>query len=144
LELQQLFHGTVKENILMGREYDQVQLDFILELVQLKEFIYHQPLGMEMVLQPEGKGLSKTLAHQILLARGFVGQPKALIMEDVLRYVQPTVRQKVIDHIIKGPWTLIMVSDDEDVQKLADEIIVMRRGKLVFQGDYEAYKKRKI
>ncbi len=143
LELQQLFNGTIKENILMGRDFDQNQLDFILELVELKEFVYRQPLGLETILQPEGKGLSKTLAHQILLARGFVGQPKALVMENVLRYVDSKVKQKVIDYMMKGSWTLIMVSDEESVLQLADEILVLDRGKLVFQGTYDEYKRAK-
>lgn len=143
LELQQLFHGTIKENILMGRDFDQDELDFILDLVELKEFVYHLPLGLDTVIQPEGKGLSKTVAHQILLARGFVGQPKALIMENVLRYVQPSVKEKVVDYIMKGPWTLVMISDDEKVKQMADELIVMKRGKLIFQGNYSAYQKFK-
>ena len=127
----------------MGRDFDQNQLDFILELVELKEFVYRQPLGLETILQPEGKGLSKTLAHQILLARGFVGQPKALVMENVLRYVDSKVKQKVIDYMMKGSWTLIMVSDEESVLQLADEILVLDRGKLVFQGTYDEYKRAK-
>lgn len=143
LELQQLFHGTIKENILMGRDFDQDDLDFILNLVELKEFVYHLPLGLDTVIQPEGKGLSKTLAHQILLARGFVGQPKALIMENVLRYVQPSVKEKVIDYIMKGPWTLVMISEDEKVKQMADEVIVMHQGKLIFQGNYSDYRKFK-
>jgi ABC-type bacteriocin/lantibiotic exporter with double-glycine peptidase domain len=141
LELQQLFHGTIKENILMGRDFDQDNLDKILQMLDLKDFIYQMPLGLETVIQPEGKGLSKTLAHQILLARGFVGQPKALIMENVLRYVQPKVKQKVIDYIMNGSWTLIMVSDDPNVQRLADEVVFMSKGKIIFQGSFEEYKK---
>ena len=68
----------------MGRDHTQEQLENLVELVGLKDFIYQAPMGLETVLQPEGKGLSKTIAHQILLARGFVGQPKALIMENIL------------------------------------------------------------
>jgi ABC-type bacteriocin/lantibiotic exporter with double-glycine peptidase domain len=143
LELQQIFHGTIKENILMGRDYEQDQVDFILDLVGLKEYVYQLPLGLETMLQPEGKGLSKTLAHQMLLARGFVGQPKALIMENILGYVDPEIKAKVINYIMKGSWTLLMVSNDENVQKMADEIILMDNGKLVFQGNFEEYKKIK-
>lgn len=143
LELQQIFHGTIKENILMGRDYDQDQVDFILGLVDLKDYIYQQPLGLETMLQPEGKGLSKTLAHQILLARGFVGHPKALIMENVLSYVDPHIKEKVVNFIMKGAWTLLIVSNEEAVQKMADEIIYMEKGKLLFQGSFEEYKKFK-
>ena len=143
LELQQIFHGTIGENILMGRDYDQSQVDHILSLVGLKDYIYQQPSGMDTMLQPEGKGLSKTLAHQILLARGFVGQPKGLIMENVLRYLDPQIREKVIDYIMKGPWTLIMVSDEDRVQQMADEVILMKDGNLEFKGKFEDYKRFK-
>lgn len=143
LELQQIFHGTIGENILMGRDYDQSQVENILTMVGLKEYIYQQPSGMDTMLQPEGKGLSKTLAHQILLARGFVGQPKALIMENVLQHVDPQIREKVIDYIMKGSWTLIMISNEEHVQQMADQVILMRDGELEFKGKFEDYKKFK-
>jgi ABC-type bacteriocin/lantibiotic exporter with double-glycine peptidase domain len=140
LELQQIFHGTILENICMGRDHTQEQLENLVDLVGLKDFIYQAPMGLETVLQPEGKGLSKTIAHQILLARGFVGQPKALIMENILNYVDPLVKAKVIDYVMKGPWTLIMISDEPKVQQLADEVIVMDQGKLAFQGKFEDYR----
>lgn len=139
LELQQIFHGTIQENICLGRACTQEQLDYLIELVGLKEFVYQSPLGLETLLQPEGKGLSKTIAHQILLARGFVGSPKALIMENILNYVDPKVKERVIDYIMKGPWTLILISDEPKVQQLADEVIFMDAGKLAFKGNYDAY-----
>ncbi|MBM3426348.1 MAG: ATP-binding cassette domain-containing protein, partial [Bacteroidetes bacterium] len=139
LELQQIFHGTIQENICLGRDCTQEQLDYLIELVGLKEFVYQSPLGLETLLQPEGKGLSKTIAHQILLARGFIGSPKALIMENILNYVDPKVKERVIDYIMKGPWTLILISDEPKVQQLADEVIFMDAGKLAFKGNYDAY-----
>jgi ABC-type bacteriocin/lantibiotic exporter with double-glycine peptidase domain len=139
LELQQIFHGTIHENICLGRACTQEQLDYLIELIGLKEFIYQSPLGLDTLLQPEGKGLSKTIAHQILLARGFVGSPKALIMENILNYVDPKVKERVIDYIMKGPWTLLLISDEPKVQQLADEVILMDAGKLAFKGKYDAY-----
>ena len=143
LELQQIFHGTILENICMGRSHEEGHLAEILELVGLKDYIYHAPLGLETQLQPEGKGLAKTIAFQIILARGFISHPKALIMENVLNYVDPTVKARVIEYIMKGPWTLLMISDEPHVQALADEVILMEKGELAFQGSYEAFKKFK-
>jgi len=143
LELQQIFHGTIQENICLGRDCTQEQLDYLIELVGLKDFIYQAPFGLETVLQPEGKGLSKSIAHQILIARGLVGHPKALIMENILNYVDPKVKENLIDYVMKGPWTLIMISDEPKVQQLADEVILMEKGELAFQGSYEAFKKFK-
>ena len=143
LELQQIFHGTIQENICLGRDCTQEQLDYLIELVGLKDFIYQAPFGLETALQPEGKGLSKSIAHQILIARGLVGHPKALIMENILNYVDPKVKANLIDYVMKGPWTLIMISDEPNVQQLADEVILMEKGELAFQGSYEAFKKFK-
>ena len=139
LELQQIFQGTILENICLGRSYSQEELEGLIELVGLKEFIYQSPLGLDTQLQPEGKGLSKSIAHQILLARGFLGNPKALIMENILNFVHPKVKERVLDYIMKGPWTLILISDEKKVLQLADEIILMDTGKLAFKGTYEAY-----
>ena len=139
LTLQQIFHGTLLENICMGRDYVKSQLEEIIALVGLKDFVYQLPLGLETELQPEGKGLSKTIAHQILLARGLVGSPKALIMEDIFNDVDSIVKAKVMDYVMKGPWTLLLVSDEKNVQQLADEIILMDQGKLVFKGKYDDY-----
>ncbi|AMQ56820.1 peptidase domain-containing ABC transporter [Algoriphagus sanaruensis] len=143
LELQQIFHGTIKENILMGRDYDESQLSYILSLVGLNEYVYQWPMGLETMLQPEGKGLSKSIAQRIVLARGLVGQPKALIMENMMDYLEPEIKDKIVNYVMKGNWTLLLASDQENVLKLADLILVMDRGKVAYYGDFEGYKKFK-
>lgn len=140
LELQEIFHGSIRENILVGREYNQDHLEFILDLVGLKEYIYKHPEGLEAMLQPEGKGLSKALAQKILLARGFVSKPKALIMENILQHVEPEVQSKVVDYLFSGDWTLIMVSYNEEILRKADEVILMDSGQIIFQGNFEGFK----
>lgn len=143
LELQQIFHGTIKENILMGRDYDESQLSYILSLVGLNEYVYQWPMGLETMLQPEGKGLSKSIAQRIVLARGLVGQPKALIMENMMDYLEPEIKDKIVNYVMKGNWTLLLASDQENVLKLADLILVMDRGQVAYYGDFEGYKKFK-
>jgi ABC-type bacteriocin/lantibiotic exporter with double-glycine peptidase domain len=140
LELQQLFHGTIHENIQVGRDVDPVQLDQILELVGLKDYIYQLPEGLEAMIQPEGKGLTKSLAQRILLARGFVGQLKGLIMENVLQSIDKEIKTKIIDYIMKGNWTLLIVSEEEEILSKADQVVLMDLGKVVFQGSYSEFK----
>jgi len=140
LELQEIFHGSIRENILLGRDFEEGQLTFILNMVGLKEYLYRLPLGMDAILQPEGKGLPKSLAQKILLARGLVGKPQGLILENVLQYVEPEVKNRVIDYLFKGNWTLLMIAYDEESLRRADEVIVMDEGRIVFQGSYQEFK----
>ena len=60
-------------------------------------------------------------------------------MEDIFNDVDSIVKAKVMDYVMKGPWTLLLVSDEKNVQQLADEIILMDQGKLVFKGKYDDY-----
>ncbi|MFN3999400.1 peptidase domain-containing ABC transporter [Algoriphagus sp.] len=139
LELQEIFHGSIRENILMGRDFDQSHLEYILNLVGLKDYLYKLPQGLDAILQPGGKGLSKSLAQKILLSRGFVGKPKALIMENVLVDLDKKVLDDIVDYLFKGNWTLLMVSYDDEILKRADEVILMASGQVIYQGNYEGY-----
>jgi ABC-type bacteriocin/lantibiotic exporter with double-glycine peptidase domain len=144
LDVQQIFHGTIKENILLGRDFDNTQLNYLIELTGLKDFIYQLPNDLETMLQPEGKGISKTLAQQIIIARGLVGYPKALIMENTLQDINPELKTKLIEFFFGGSWTLVVVSEEEEVIRKADKVILMDSGKVIYQGNYEGFKKFKI
>ena len=140
LETEQIFHGSIKENILVGRDFDSDQLDYLLDLVDLKEYIYQLPEDLETMLMPEGKGLSKKLARSILLARAFIGNPKAIIMEDSLTHLEEPMKSSISKFLFNGKWTLILVSNEDEIMAKASQIIHLDKGSLLFSGDYEGYK----
>ncbi|MBN3582100.1 ATP-binding cassette domain-containing protein [Algoriphagus aestuarii] len=139
LEFGELFQGTIKENILLGRDVLPEQFEVILDLVGLKDYVYQMPDDLETELQPEGKGLSRAIAQSILIARSLVGNPKAIIMENALRNINPELKPRIADYLMKGDWTLAMVTDDPVILQKSDEIIVMDAGKVGVQGSYEEY-----
>ena len=140
MELQQIFHGSISENILLGRSVDEKQVQDIIELVGLKEFIYHLPDDMETILLPEGRGLSRKLAQSIMLARALVGEPKALILENALDHIDKEVKARVMKYLFEGNWTLVMVTQDQEVISQADQVIVMDEGHIVYLGNQSGYK----
>ncbi|WP_296699213.1 ATP-binding cassette domain-containing protein [Algoriphagus sp.] len=139
LEFGEIFQGTIKENILVGRDVNSEQFENVLELVGLKDYIYQLPDDLNTELQPEGKGLPRALAQSILIARSLVGEPKAIIMENALRYVNPEFKPKITEYLMNGNWTLVMITDDPVILQSCDEIIVMDSGKVGIQGSYEDY-----
>ncbi|SIN75403.1 peptidase domain-containing ABC transporter [Algoriphagus halophilus] len=139
LQFGELFHGTIKENILVGRDVDPTQFEEIIELVGLKEYIYQLPDDLNTELLPEGRGLSRSVAQSILIARSLVGSPKAIIMENALRYVNPEIKPRIVDYLMSGSWTLLMVTEDPYILQKLDEIIILDSGKILKQGSYEDY-----
>ncbi len=140
LETEQIFHGSIKENILVGRDFDSDQLDYILNLVDLKDYIYQLPSDLDTILMPEGKGLSRTLAQSILLARAFLGDPKALIMENSLSHLEEPMKTRVTEFLFKGNWTLVLTSNEEKIIARASQVIYLEKGTLSYNGNFEGYK----
>ncbi|WP_192349823.1 peptidase domain-containing ABC transporter [Algoriphagus sp. Y33] len=139
MELQQIFHGTIEENILVGRKVDPKQLEFLIELVGLKDFIYQLPEDLQTMLLPEGRGLSRKLAQAIILARSMVGEPQAMILENALQHVDSDIKARVMAHLFGGKWTLLMVTQDEEVIRQANQVIVMEEGQIIYQGNQAGY-----
>ncbi|WP_290506939.1 peptidase domain-containing ABC transporter [Algoriphagus sp.] len=143
LEMQQVFHGSILENITVGREYDQAQLEEILELTGLKDQVYQMPKDLDTEVQPEGKGFSKRIIQSILLCRALLGQPKAMVMENALDHLFEDEKQRVIQYLISGDWTLLLVTQDEQAISQMDEVVLLDNGSLVYQGDHSGYVKMK-
>ena len=139
MELQQIFHGSIRENILVGRDIEQQQLEFLLELVGLKDFIYQLPEDLQTILLPEGRGLPRKHAQSIMLARALVGEPQAMILENALQHVDQDIKDRVKDYMFGGNWTLLMVTQDAEVIKQANQVIVMDKGHIIFDGDQSGY-----
>ncbi|MCH7408396.1 ATP-binding cassette domain-containing protein [Belliella sp. DSM 111904] len=136
---QSIFHGSIYENITLGKEVEDSQLKEIIELVGLKEYIFALPDDVDTILMPEGKGLSKKTISKIIMARCLVGSPKALILEDLFSYFDNDLKQKVGDYILSGTWTTVMVTDDVELLKKAPRIIELSEGKVSFDGPSDAY-----
>ncbi|PZX54888.1 peptidase domain-containing ABC transporter [Algoriphagus chordae] len=139
MELQQIFHGTIAENILVGRESDPEQLKFIIELVGLKEYIYQLPDDLDTILLPEGRGLSRKLAQAIILARALMGEPQALFLENAFQHVDLEIRSRVMSYLFGGSWTMLTVTQDEEVIKHANQVIVLQEGNIIYQGNQAGY-----
>ncbi|MCL6259442.1 ATP-binding cassette domain-containing protein [Aquiflexum sp. TKW24L] len=141
LSHQSIFHGTIHENITLMKDVDNPHVRDILEMVGLKEFIYMLPKDWDTVLMPEGHGLSKSIISRIVLARCLLSHQKALLLEDMVAFLEPDEKDRIIDYILKGNWTVMMISEDMETIKKFPRVIKIDRGRLVFDGSTEVFVK---
>jgi molybdate transport system ATP-binding protein len=85
------------------------------------------------------KGLSGGQKQRVSLCRAMMKKPKLLLMDEPLSALDPVMRTKLQDEILKLHQTFgtttIMVSHDADVSyHLADRILVLDHGKIVADG----------
>jgi ATP-binding cassette subfamily B protein len=83
LSNQELFEGSLLENITMGNE--KVSIDEIMELAEivgLRQFFITAKSGLEMMINPMGERLPKKVVQKLLLLRALVNSPSFLLLEE--------------------------------------------------------------
>lgn len=111
--INQIFEGTFKENILLGRNIPDKEISAILELLKLDVYLKHQPQGIDSFVDSGGRRLPRSIIQKLLIARVLIGDPKLLLMEDPLQFIEEDEKKRIIDYIMddKRNWTAIVVSD---------------------------------
>ncbi|SHN33850.1 ABC-type bacteriocin/lantibiotic exporter, contains an N-terminal double-glycine peptidase domain [Cyclobacterium lianum] len=140
LSRQSIFHGTIRENITVGNDnVSEQKIREILEVVGLKDFIYELKDDLDTVLLPEGKHLSNAYISKIILARSLCFDPKLLLLEQELSYLNDDEVQTLLDYMFAASWTMVVVSRDEKILRRADKILELKSGSLVFEGNFNEY-----
>jgi ATP-binding cassette subfamily C protein LapB len=133
----QLFSGSVRENITMGRagitEEDLLEAG---KLSGLDEFIGRVPGGYDLKLSDRGKGLSGGQRQSIALARSIVHKPTHFILDEPTSAMDMSSETGFIEQIspIIANSTMLVVTHRMPLLKLVDRIIVMSDGKIIEDG----------
>lgn len=132
LHFQEIFQGTLMENICMGD--DQVsyhQLDRLAMMVGLKPFIDAQQEGYQVMLQPQGQHLSTRIINKILLMRALIHHPKLLLLEEPWLLLEEPYRKQLQDYLLQlKDTTTIIVTNDMEFKSKTDKVIVMEAGSI--------------
>jgi ABC-type bacteriocin/lantibiotic exporter with double-glycine peptidase domain len=126
LSQQDIFHGTLLENISMGNpNIDMQQVIRLFNEVGLAEFIGTQEDGFDTLLDPTGKRLSRNVISKILLVRALVGQPRLLLLEEPWTQIEEPYRSQIIRLLLKDypNTTILVVSNDPEFCNLSDQVI---------------------
>lgn len=118
---------SVEENLLFVND-DEVLARRLLEMTELTALAYRNV-----------KGLSGGQKQRVSLCRAMMKKPKLLLMDEPLSALDPAMRTKLQDEILKLHQTFgtttIMVSHDTDASyHLADRILVLDQGKIIADG----------
>ncbi|MEN8728029.1 MAG: ABC transporter ATP-binding protein [Sulfurovum sp.] len=118
---------NVEENLLYVND-DKALAQRLLEMTELSRLSHRNV-----------KGLSGGQKQRVSLCRAMMKKPKLLLMDEPLSALDPLMRSKLQDEILKlhktFGTTTIMVSHDADVSyHLSDRILVLDHGKIIADG----------
>lgn len=141
----EILHGTIEENISMGR--DDIDFQTIKEAtdaVNLTEYIQQTPKGYHTVIVPDDITISKSVMNKITLARSIAEKPDLFILDDFLISLEYHDKLKVVTALTAKStnWTLVGSSNDKVFAQHCDKIVIMKEGKVVDVGTYEKISQR--
>jgi len=130
LSIQDLFSGTLSENITVGRQVPVEDILDAIEKVGLDYFLKQSSDGLNTLIRPEGLGLSTSERIKIILARILCQKPKLILLDQVLDHLEPADRQRIIGELTSEDhgWTVLMVANDSKIMTKCDRVIEMESG----------------
>jgi ATP-binding cassette subfamily B protein len=132
-----LFSASVRENIAFGRaDATDDDVERAARLAQAHEFVEALPDGYDTVIGERGITLSGGQRQRIAIARALVLDPRILILDDATASVDATTESRIRDGLreaMRGRTTIIIAHRLSTIA-LADEIVVLDDGRIVFHG----------
>lgn len=135
-----LFAGKLNTNIRYGNQVaTDVEVEEAAETAQAKEFIDKFPEKYEKLISQRGSNLSGGQRQRVSIARGLVGDPKILILDDstsALDAKSEALVKEALENHHKDTTTFIIAQKISSI-KTADKILVIDAGKLVSIGSHD-------
>ena len=140
LQKNELFSGTIKENLRWGNEQaSDEELQEACRLACADEFISAMPDGYDTYMEQGGTNVSGGQKQRLCIARALLKNPKILILDDSTSAVDTKTDasiQRSLSQVIPDT-TKIMIAQRVSSIQHADKIIVLDDGKIEATGRHE-------
>ncbi|QYJ83029.1 heme ABC transporter permease/ATP-binding protein CydD [Shewanella aegiceratis] len=134
----QLFHGTIGDNVAMGKTMTEEAIYTLLDDARIGDFVRAQSLGLAHPIGEQSAGVSVGQAQRLCLARALGQSAKLFVLDEPTAsldsHSEAAVMQALID--ARQGATSLLVTHRLDALIDMDKIWVLDGGKLVQQGDY--------
>ena len=133
-----LFADTIRENLTLGRDIPDGEINRVLQLVEADSFVFELSTGLETVVGERGVTLSGGQRQRLAIARALLRRPKVLVLDDATSAVDPTIEAEILSNLQTNPdRTLIVVAHRLATIRLADRVLFLNDGKIAAEGTHE-------
>lgn len=140
-----LFTGTIRENLLWGRETaTEEELWQALRTAQAEDFVREKAKGLDEPVAQGGRNFSGGQRQRLTIARALVKTPAVLILDDsssALDFATDLKLRTAIKNMTPSP-TVFLVSQRASSLRYADQIIVLDDGEAAGIGTHEELLRR--
>ena len=131
--------GTIRENIALSRpEASMEEIIAAAKAAHAHSFIRRMPQGYDTVLHEDGGGLSEGQKQLLCIARAMLNLPPMLILDEATSSIDTRTELKIQNAfatMMRGRTSFIVAHRLSTIEN-ADQILVMREGRIVEKGTH--------
>ena len=146
LQTPHLFSGTIRENLLMGKENaTEEEIRAAIHAVSADDVIAHLENGLDTDVGEGGDLLSTGEKQLISFARAVLADPRILILDEATASVDTMTEAKIQEAMegVTAGRTSLMIAHRLSTVRNCDIILVVKDGKIVEQGNHRELLKKK-
>uniref|UniRef100_A0A673KW28 ATP-binding cassette sub-family C member 5 n=1 Tax=Sinocyclocheilus rhinocerous TaxID=307959 RepID=A0A673KW28_9TELE len=141
-----IFHGTVRDNILMGEPFDQTRYARVIHACSLKPDLEILPYGDQTEIGERGINLSGGQKQRVSLARAVYSNRDIFLLDDPLSAVDAHVGKHIFEECIKKELkgkSVILITHQLQYLEFCDQVLLLDNGELKEAGTHSDLMKAK-
>lgn len=144
LQNPQLFNDTIKNNLLLGYEASEDEIQKALKLAQLSDFVESLQNGLETQIGKHGIKLSGGQRQRLSIARMILQNPNIIILDESTSALDVHTETKLFNELENyfEDKTMIIIAHRLSTIRKADYIYVLDFGEIVEEGSAEELMKK--
>jgi ATP-binding cassette subfamily C protein/ATP-binding cassette subfamily C protein LapB len=133
----EILPGTLRENLLLGQPLASDEtLKRVCSELGLNALLEGAGLDRQFAGGSSSQELPVDLTYGVGLARLILSEPAVMLLDSPFSVLQREQSERLVDLLQRrrGRATTLVVTDDPQLASLADQVVVMRDGAVVFSG----------
>ena len=137
-QVPRLFSDALRDNILLGIPEDNADIPGAIKSAVMERDLKELDEGLDTMVGPRGVRLSGGQMQRTAASRMFVREPELLIFDDLSSALDVETEQQLWNRVFSREGaTCLAVSHRKAALRRADQIVVLKEGKVLAQGKLE-------